>query len=149
MKTAFIIFSLLIYSVLLSCNQEKARTETSSTLTFAPELQVQVYYFHTTNRCVSCNAIETATHDVISSSFPKEVENGNIAFAAINVDRNRELAKKYETAGVALKLVAPTSNEEYVVDLTRFAFAHARSYPEEFAQTLTDSITAIISRYHN
>ena len=152
-----VLIIITLSTFLAACNQssqerdrERSKTEVSQELQseFSSELQLQVYYFHTTNRCMACNAIENTTREVVESAFSNEIENGTVAFSAINVDENRELAKKYQTAGVSLKMVAPKSEEDYVIDMTRFAFAHVRSHPEEFSQAIQDSVRTIIARYN-
>jgi len=45
-----------------------------------------VYYFHGTQRCMTCNRIEELTRTALESKFAAELKAGNIVFRSVNVD---------------------------------------------------------------
>lgn len=57
---------------------------------------VQVYYMHSTFRCVSCNKIEEMTKNLLESNFHKELEDGFIKFSEVDFQKNEKLAKKFD-----------------------------------------------------
>ena len=62
------------------------------------ENRVNVYYFHTTFRCPSCNAIENHTKSSVEDHFKKELESGTVVFKEVNVDleENKHYIKGFE-----------------------------------------------------
>lgn len=69
-----------------------------------PAEKVQVFVFHSANRCYSCIAMGQYTKDTVEQKFPEELKSGKIEFKEINVDlpANREVAAKFRAAGSSL-----------------------------------------------
>ncbi len=44
-----------------------------------------VYYFHTTNRCISCKKIESYTKEAVLGGFGQQIASGELYFKEINV----------------------------------------------------------------
>lgn len=70
--------------------------------------KVEVFVFHTTQRCISCINIGKYTKSVIEEKFPDELKSGKITFREVNIDlvENRQLAKDYGVNGSALYINA-------------------------------------------
>lgn len=111
-----------------------------------PKLKLQIYYFHSTNRCATCNSIETAVREVVESNFREQLASGIVNFKTINVDEaeNKVLAKKYEAAGAALHFVQIENGIETDNDLTEYAFSNVRTQPDLFKSVLKEKIQSII-----
>jgi small redox-active disulfide protein 2 len=45
-----------------------------------------VYYFHGTQRCFTCNKIESLTRSAIESKYAAELASGSLVFKSVNVD---------------------------------------------------------------
>jgi len=107
------------------------------------ETKLIVYYFHGTHRCATCRAIEENTKKVLETKFGNELANGTIQMKIINYDdkTNRELTEKFEVAWSSLFLVGAGDNEDFVKDMTDFAFRYGRTNPEKFQKGLTKAIT--------
>ncbi|NLW33053.1 MAG: hypothetical protein GXY77_16540 [Fibrobacter sp.] len=60
--------------------------------------KVTVYYFHTTNRCYSCNLIEKLTKQAIDSGFKDQIDNKLLQFKSINIDlpENKHFVEDYK-----------------------------------------------------
>lgn len=60
--------------------------------------QLKVFYFHTTQRCYSCNTIEKLTKEAISESFANELRSGAMVFESINIEEkpNEHYAQDYK-----------------------------------------------------
>ncbi len=58
----------------------------------------EVYYFHGKARCYSCVQIEKLTVEAIRSVFSKELENGDLKLAIVNVSdpENQHFVKDYK-----------------------------------------------------
>ncbi|PKQ46792.1 nitrophenyl compound nitroreductase subunit ArsF family protein [Confluentibacter flavum] len=116
------IFTLVAISfVLASCNgQDKSKDNALKTSVS----KIEVLDFHSTNRCMTCNAIEASTKYTLDIYFADEVKKGKITFQVINVDKkeNEALAEKFEASGTSLFLNVIKNGKETKLDLTEFAF---------------------------
>lgn len=90
---------------------------------------VEVYYFHFSRRCATCQAVETESQKAISTLYPAQYKSGKIIFKSINLDEagNKALAEKCKADGQALLLLS--GNKRY--DLTDKGFMYARTSPEK------------------
>jgi hypothetical protein len=139
------IISLVILSVMLfSCtgnaqnNEQKTENVTD---------KIEVIDFHSTRRCMTCNAIEENTKFTLSNYFAEELESGRITFQSINVDEeeNYKMALKYEAAGTSLFLNVIIGGEETQIDITNFAFQNGRNQ-EDFAKKLKNKIEVQLTK---
>ncbi len=72
---------------------------------------VRVYYLHGTARCVSCNAIERMTRELLDGRFADELVAGRVEWRTVNFQENDALAKQFDVAAstvVVAKLQADT-----------------------------------------
>jgi hypothetical protein len=94
---------------------------------------VEVYYFHATNRCVTCEAVEAVTREAL-----KQYYGNQISLKSINRDQEKDnpLIKKHQIAGQALLIL----KGDKAVDLTNFAFMNARTNPEKLKGKIKETI---------
>lgn len=138
MKTIKIITVLVISLLLTSCNgQEKSKT-TSLNKSIS---KIEVIDFHSTHRCMTCNAIEANTKYTLNTYFKKELSDDKISFQVINVDEkeNEKIAEKFEASGTALFLNVIKNGKETQIDLTEFAFMNGNNQ-ETFSKELKTKI---------
>jgi hypothetical protein len=132
---SFKFLSFLAFSLILSCsngqNSDKtmAKNQTIS--------KIEVIDFHSTHRCMTCNAIEASTKYTLQTYFEEEVKAGKITLLVINVDKeeNEKIAENFEASGTALFLNVIKEGKEQHIDLTNFAFLKGNQ-KEEFAKEL-------------
>jgi hypothetical protein len=141
------IFSFLVFFSIsiLACNSgnKNDQTQKDNTDTLSNQnLKLQVYYFHATNRCATCQSIEDNVRKVIENNFKDLVAKGEINFKVLCVDdaANKALAEKYEAAGAALHLVKYENGKEMDNDLTEFAFTNIHKENGVFLNSLRDTI---------
>jgi len=137
-------------SVLLACNQaapNKENEQKVNVVTESPNLKLQIYYFHSTNRCPTCNSIEENVKKVIESDYKNELDKGIIKFTALNIDeiQNKAIAVKYLAYGSAFHLVQIDKGNEKDNDLTDFAFSYSRNKPEFFIEEINDTINYFLN----
>jgi len=48
--------------------------------------KVLVYYFHRTQRCPTCRAIESYAREAVEQAFPAELESGRVEWHTVNLD---------------------------------------------------------------
>ncbi|MBN1252868.1 MAG: hypothetical protein JXR51_04980 [Bacteroidales bacterium] len=90
---------------------------------------IEVYYFHYTRRCITCNAVEKITLDALKEYFAKEVDSGKIVFKSINLDDkvNEALAEKLKISGQTLMFIAGNNK----INLTNDGFMYAKNNPDK------------------
>lgn len=131
--------SIVVFSLIIaSCNgQDKSKTNSTD----ESISKIEVLDFHSTHRCMTCNAIEASTKYTLETYFAKEVKEGKITFQVINVDEeaNEKIAENFEASGTALFLNVIKNGKENHIDLTEFAFMKGNQQ-EEFANELKAKI---------
>ncbi|MEZ7867166.1 MAG: nitrophenyl compound nitroreductase subunit ArsF family protein [Paludibacteraceae bacterium] len=130
------LFVLSFFSVNSLAADKKTKTAVSKTA------KVEVYYFHYTRRCITCNAVENVTKEAIAEMYPAQFKKGLITFKSINLDEkeNEAIAKKCQAEGQALLVVSNAQR----VDLTDKGFMYARSKPEKLKEEIKNAIDPLL-----
>jgi hypothetical protein len=104
--------------------------------------KVEVYYFHFTRRCVTCQAVETETQTAIATLYPIQAKKGLITFKTVNLDEKTSevLAKKCNAEGQALLVISGSKR----VDLTEQGFMYAKSSPAKLKAELKKVIDTML-----
>ncbi len=94
---------------------------------------VEVYYFHATNRCVTCQAVESVTKETL-----KQFYGDQIVLKSINQDEDKTnpLIKKHKIAGQTLLVL----KGDKAVNLTNYAFMNARNNPDKLKEKIKETI---------
>jgi len=100
--------------------------------------KVEVYYFHFTRRCVTCQAVETETQKSILALYPHQAKKGFITFKSINLDEKSSEAIAAKCKAEGQSLLITSSNKR--VDLTDKAFMYAKSNPVKLKAELKKTI---------
>lgn len=135
----------LVSLVLFSC-KEKAQVEKKVIEKVANK--IEVIDFHSTHRCMTCNAIESSTKFTLDTYFKNEVENNKITLQVVNVDldENLKIAEKFEATGTALFLNIVKDGKEKQIDLTEFAFMNGNDqkvFSDELKVKLEEALKTI------
>ena len=58
--------------------------------------KVEVYYFHLTRRCQTCQAVESGAKQAMESLYANQIKKGDYTFKAFNLDdkNSEQLAKR-------------------------------------------------------
>ena len=132
-------FTVLAFSLMLtSCNSQDKKQTTSVDESIS---KIEVFDFHSTHRCMTCNAIEANTKYTLDTYFAKELNANTITFQVINVDEkeNEKIAEKFEASGTALILNVIKNGKETKIDLTDFAFMNGNDQ-DTFSKELKSKI---------
>lgn len=143
MKRTFFITALLIF-LLFSCkNDTKKNNKTTVDKSIS---KIEVIDFHSTHRCMTCNAIEENTKYTLKKYFLVELKDKKITFKTINVDEkaNESIAEKFEATGTSLFLNVISKGKEKQVNLTDFAFMKGNDR-ENFSVELKTKIEAALA----
>lgn len=138
------IMVLLAACSLLGCKTNNSKDQTSSDTAgdlLSPDV-VQVYYFHNTKRCATCNAVEDETRMALDLFYQDELESGNIEFTALNLEEEEgeHMAELLQVSGQTLLLV----RGEARVNLTNEGFINARTNPTGFHEILISQIDKLL-----
>jgi len=130
----FLIVSFFTVSTLAADKKTQAAISTSA--------KVEVYYFHFTRRCVTCQAVETETQAAIEALYPIQSKKGLITFKTVNLDEkiSEALAKKCKAEGQALLVISGDKR----IDLTEQGFMYAKSSPEKLKAELKKTIDPLL-----
>lgn len=138
MKAFKFLTALAISFILISCNNQNKNKSTSIDKSVS---KIEVFDFHSTHRCMTCNAIEANTKYTLNTYFAPELKEEKITFQVVNVDKkeNEKIAEKFEATGTALFFNVIKNGKETQINLTNFAFMNGNSQ-EEFSKELKTKI---------
>jgi len=142
MKRTLVVSVVLLFLVtLLSTNAQSTKKSTTPTISYSSK--VEVYYFHLTRRCVTCEAIEVEAKKAIAALYPSQSKSKKISFIAVNLDKkeNKALATKCKAEGQSLLVIRGNKR----IDLTDDAFMYARSNPNKLKQALKKTIDPLLN----
>lgn len=124
----------------VSC-REKPKQE-KVTLT-ADGNDIEVFYFHMTNRCTTCLTIESEARKDIEMIYPGEVSTGKVNFTALNIeeDAGKSLGDEYGAIGQTLLII----RGEHKINITREAFLYAEGNPDKFASVIRSGIDSLLA----
>jgi hypothetical protein len=98
---------------------------------------VEVYYFHYTRRCPTCQSIQAVTKEAITEYYGDKV-----VFTELNLDEDagKIKSKALDVSGQTLLIVSDDSK----INITNEGFMYARSNPDKLKQIIKEKIDAII-----
>lgn len=99
--------------------------------------KVEVYYFHFTRRCVTCNAVES-----VSKAALKEYYGDKIKLTSVNLDEDTGKAQgeKLKVAGQTLMIVADVKK----INITSEGFMYARNNPDKLKEIIKAKIDPLL-----
>jgi len=137
LKPSFLI--MFVALILAACNTQSKESPKSGEV-FSED--IQVYYFHNTKRCATCNAVEDETKVALDMFYKDKVEAGTVGFVSLNLeeDEGAKMAKALQVSGQTLLIV----KGENQVNLTNEGFMNARTNPAKFHEILKTQIDNLL-----
>lgn len=107
---------------------------------------VEVLYFHSKQRCMTCKAIEKVTGETLTQYFAQEIKAGKVKYRVIDISlpQNQEIADKYQVTWSSLYINQWRNNKEQTNNLTEEAFANTHNNPEKFKTILHQKIATLL-----
>ena len=142
MRKVLVILTLCVGMV--ACSDGKTKRVVENRLT--KKDVVEVLYFHGSQRCATCLAIEKNTKELLEAAYAEPLKSGKLVFRSVDIAKDNALAERYEVSWSSLILVDyDKSGKECATNLTDFAFGNARIAPDKFKQGLSERITEMVN----
>ncbi len=137
MKKVSVLFIAILLSTLTFGQNEEPKSN---------KTQLDIYYFHRTERCNTCLSIEENTKTVLEQYFEDESKNGTVSFKSINFEgeTDKEIIDKYEADGPSLFLTKVKKEKEKIIDMTDFALENSLYNSDKFKNGLRDKINELL-----
>lgn len=138
MKTIRLIMALALLLPVIACN---AQTNKEPVKLPSPG-KVEAYYFHFTNRCITCKTVESEAKLNIETLYPEQVKQGLVSFQSINLDESssKDIAKKLQVSGQTLLIV----KGDQKINITNEGFMYAVSQPEKFKAVIKEKVDRLM-----
>ena len=103
---------------------------------------VEVYYFHMTRRCVTCQTVEKVTEEAIKENFKDALAKGEVSFKSINLEdkANKSLMKKLKVGGQSLLIVRGSEK----IDITDKGFLYAVNEPDKLKSEIKSHVKKLL-----
>lgn len=149
-KLINVLFALSLI-VTVSCNNSSNKQSSdskidSTNVSTHSNAKLEIIYFHSTNRCVTCYAAEIVTKSLLDENFKTQLDNGDITFKSLNIDEseNNALIEKYQVGFSTLLLINHQNGKDEVTDFTVTAFKYARNEPDKYKELLKSEINKVL-----
>ncbi|MFC2112573.1 nitrophenyl compound nitroreductase subunit ArsF family protein [Bacteroidota bacterium] len=124
---------------LLACNAQTSENQNAKNVISE---NVQVYYFHNTARCATCNAVENETKKALEMFYADKMKAGTMDFISLNLqeDEGEKMAQTLHVSGQTLLIVKGVTH----LNLTNEGFMNARTNPDKFHDILKTQIDKLL-----
>lgn len=130
-----LILTFVAVSMNISCCAQANKENEAETVVKGDK--VEVFYFHNTRRCATCNAVE----DVAKESI-KELYGDDVSFMAYNLEED-EGSKKAELLGVSGQTLLIVSGDTKI-NITNEGFMNARTNPEKLKEIIKEKVDPLL-----
>jgi hypothetical protein len=146
--TGNIVKNLLLIFVLVSIGfafgkYSVTKSQPISLLVVQTAETVNVYYMHTTFRCVTCNTIEKMTRQLLESKYKKQMQNGAVVFTEVDFQKNESMAKQFDVISSCV-VVAKTKDGKSTVFERLDKVWELLDKPEEFNAYISSAIDKLL-----
>jgi len=108
----------------------------------APTTKIEVYYFHFTRRCMTCQNVEKVSKNSVETLYPEKVKGGQVSFQSINLDEKtgEAVGAKYKIEGQTLIVIAGDKK----VNLTEKGFLYANDSPDKLKAEIKKAVDGFL-----
>jgi hypothetical protein len=139
MRKFFLISFVLITLIGISCT---AQTNQKPASPVSKNVDVEVYYFHMTTRCVTCKTVEAEARKNIEMLYTNQVKSGKISFTALNLEEatGKSMGEKLGVNSQTLLIV----KGDQKINITNEGFLYAVSQPQKFTEVMKSKIDPLM-----
>lgn len=140
-----LLLALLVVIALTACGNDQCANAQWATKTNQKEY-VEVLYFHGKQRCITCNAIEKLTKEVVEKGFVEQLKNGKVVFKVIDIStkEGEKIADKYEVTWSSLYINRWRDGKEDRNNMTDFGFSYAKNSADVFKAGVKKKIDELL-----
>lgn len=104
--------------------------------------KVDVYYFHYSRRCVTCQSVEQESQKILKELYANEIKAGTVQFTGVNLDEKegKALARKCKAEGQSLLVMSQNKR----IDLTEQGFMYARTQRDKLKSEIKKTIDPLL-----
>src|SRR5512133_3312180 len=143
MKKAVLISVAVIAVIAFFAFRTVRGNETKDVLPVSAGDKVEVFYFHLTRRCVTCQAVENVSRNAIEALYPEQVKKGTVSFTPVNLDLegSKAVAERCKVTGQTLLVLSG----DVRVDLTDKGFMYATTSPDKLKAEIKKVIDPLLN----
>jgi hypothetical protein len=107
-----------------------------------PTTKIEVFYFHFTRRCMTCQNVENVSKKAVETLYPEKVKSGEISFQSVNLDEKagEAIGAKFKIEGQTLIVICGNKR----VDLTDKGFLYANDKPEKLKAEIRKAVDGMM-----
>lgn len=126
--------------VMVACYGNRTKSDSTAEVQARSNV-VEVLYFHGSQRCASCIAIEQVTEGLLQKEYGSELADGRLIYTKADLLEERERAEHYRVVWASLLVIGyDREGREVVTDLTDEAYGYAMTQPEGLKEQLRQAI---------
>ena len=139
------LFFLLAMLTLAACGRNQNANAQAAAQTDQEDV-IEVLYFHGKQRCITCNAIERLTKEVVETDFAGQLKDGKIIFKVIDIStkEGEKIADAYEVTWSSLYINKWRDGKESRNNMTDFGFSYAKDSPDVFKAGVKKKIEELL-----
>jgi len=136
----FLLLALLFSGSVVTVSAATGNTDTSQQV--KKTVPTEVYYFHMTRRCITCQTVEKVTEQAVNEFFPEAIKRGDVTFKSVNIEEkgNKDLVKRLNVEGQSLLIV----NGKDQINITDKGFLYAVNEPDKLKAEVKASIEKFV-----
>ncbi len=131
----FLFIALMALSMNISCSAQTNKKDENTQVSKAGK--VEVFYFHYTRRCVTCQSVEKVSRETVADLYGDKV-----SFTDFNLDeeKGKQKGEQLGVSGQTLLIV----NGDNRINITNEGFMNARSNPDKLKQIIKEKIDPLL-----
>jgi hypothetical protein len=138
MKRVFLLTLVIVALQATACNGQQSKNQAPA----AGNDKVEVIYFHTTSRCVTCKTVENEARNYIGNQYAGAVQAGKISFVSLNIEEpaGKAVADRVGVSSQSLMIV----KGEYKENIINDGFMYAVNRPEKFREIIKSKVDPLL-----
>lgn len=132
---AYLFIAAMTLGVNISCSAQNDKKNVNTA--FSDAGKVEVFYFHFTRRCITCQAVEDVSRQAVA-----ELYGGKVKFSEFNLEeeKGKQKGEKLGISGQTLLIVS----DDTKINITNEGFLNARSNPDKLKQIIKEKIDPLL-----
>jgi len=141
MKSIILFAFAIILLMGISCNGQQAQKQEAK-VTSAKGGPVEVIYFHTTSRCVTCTAVENVARNYILEQYAAQIRENKLSFISYNIEQPEGKAVALRIGITSQSLMIVRGQDKH--NIINEGFMYAVNRPERFREIIKTKIDPLL-----